>query len=136
GCHVNVHATITHAMLQRPGYIQEFIGFWNARPEVVRIWVSTFTPQIGEQSAEILTPADRKSVTQQLLKAKNDNPKLLINDGIANAILHPPSHPSECMFAKMSTNYTADLQTRVEPCIFGKSPNYSQYDCAISSGLH
>jgi len=136
GCQVNVHATITHAMLQRPGYIEEFMRFWNARPEVVRIWVSTFTPQIGEQSAEILTPKDREFVARELLQARTDNHKLLMNDGIANAILHPPSDPSECMFARMSTNYTADLKTRVEPCIFGGSPDCSQCGCAISSGLH
>lgn len=136
GCQVNIHATITHAMLQRPGYIEEFIGFWNRRPEVVRIWISTFTPQVGEQSAEILTPTDREFVVRELLKAKTLNPKLLITNRIANAILQPPSDPSKCMFARMSTNYTADLQTRVEPCIFGGSPDCSQCGCAISTGLH
>ena len=136
GCQVNVHATITHAMLQRPGYIEEFISFWEARPEVVRIWVSTFTPQIGEQSAEILTLEDRVFVGQELLRAKAHSRKLLMNGGIAEAILHPPSQPSECMFARMSTNYTADLRTRVEPCIFGGSPDCSQCGCAISTGLH
>src|ERR1700751_2689779 len=35
GCHVNIHGTITRPMLQRKGYIEEFIAFWNARPEVV-----------------------------------------------------------------------------------------------------
>lgn len=136
GCQVNVHGTITHPMLQRPGYIEEYIAFWDARPEVVRIWVSTYTPQIGEHSDEMLTSTDREFVGRELLKAKTHSPKLLMNDGIANAILHPPSHPSKCMFSRMSTNYTADLQTRVEPCIFGGSPDCSQCGCAISSGLH
>jgi hypothetical protein len=36
----------------------------------------------------------------------------------------------------MSTNYSADLATRVEPCIFGGNPDCSQCGCAISSGLH
>jgi len=40
------------------------------------------------------------------------------------------------MFARMSTNYSADLATRVEPCIFGGNPDCSQCGCAISSGLH
>jgi hypothetical protein len=33
-------------------------------------------------------------------------------------------------------NYTADLRTRVEPCVFGGTPDCSQCGCAISSGLH
>jgi len=123
-------------MLQRPGYIEEYIAFWNARPEVVRIWVSTYTPQIGKHSAETLTGADREFAVRELLDAKTHSHKLLMNDGIAHAILHPPSRPSECMFSRMSTNYTADLQTRVEPCIFGGSPDCSRCGCAISSGLH
>jgi hypothetical protein len=36
----------------------------------------------------------------------------------------------------MSTNYSADLETRVEPCVFGGNPDCSQCGCAISSGLH
>jgi hypothetical protein len=36
----------------------------------------------------------------------------------------------------MSANYSADLSTRVEPCVFGGKPDCSQCGCAISSGLH
>ncbi len=32
-----------------------FLEFWSARPEVHRIWMSVYTPQRGEQSAERLT---------------------------------------------------------------------------------
>lgn len=136
GCQVNMHGTITRPMLQRPGYIEEYISFWNSRPEVVRIWLSTYTPQTGERSEEILTSADREHLRRELLKVKDDCPKLLMNTGIADAMLHPPSNPSECLFATMSTNYTADLRTRVEPCIFGGSPDCSRCGCAISTGLH
>jgi MoaA/NifB/PqqE/SkfB family radical SAM enzyme len=136
GCQVNIHGTITRPMLQRKGYIDEFISFWSARPEVVRIWISTYTPQSGERSDEMLTCADREFVTRELLEAKARNPKLLMNRGIAEAMIHPPSHPGECLFSRMSTNYTADLRSRVEPCIFGGTPDCSQCGCAISSGLH
>ena len=37
---------------------------------------------------------------------------------------------------KMSTNYSADLTTRGEPCIFGSTPDCNQCGCVISSGLH
>src|SRR5947209_7913635 len=55
---VNVHWVVTRPMLARPGYLQEYVSFWNARAEVNRIWVSVYTPQVGEQSTEMLTPAD------------------------------------------------------------------------------
>src|SRR5262249_51749421 len=32
GCQLNMHGTITAPMLERPGYLEEFISFWNARP--------------------------------------------------------------------------------------------------------
>src|ERR1700678_1828881 len=55
---------------------------------------------------------------------------------MARAILSPPSSPDKCSFARVSANYTADLRTRVEPCIFGGDPDCSQCGCSISAGLH
>jgi sulfatase maturation enzyme AslB (radical SAM superfamily) len=135
-CQVNIHGTITHPMLQRAGYIEEYLSFWSPRPEVVRIWISTYTPQRGESSEEILSAADRERLVRDLLSVKARHPKLLMNRGIADAILHPPAQPSDCLFARMSRNYTADLKTRVEPCIFGGTPDCSQCGCAVSTGLH
>jgi len=120
----------------RPGYLQEYIGFWSARPEVVRIWMSLYTPQQGEHSSEILSAGEREQVAQDLIEARRTYPKLLMNRGIADAMLRPPVDPHACMFARMSTNFSADLQTRVEPCIFGGKPDCQQCGCAISSGLH
>ena len=62
GREVNIHWTITKPMLERPEYMEEYVAFWNARPEVNRIWVSLYTPQIGEQSPEMLTAEDRKFI--------------------------------------------------------------------------
>jgi hypothetical protein len=36
----------------------------------------------------------------------------------------------------MSLNYSADLSTRVEPCILGGVPDCSQCGCAASVGFH
>ena len=33
-------------------------------------------------------------------------------------------------------NYSADLRTHVEPCVFGGTPDCSQCGCSISSALH
>jgi MoaA/NifB/PqqE/SkfB family radical SAM enzyme len=136
GCQVNMHGTITRPMLERPEYVEEYISFWNARPEIVRIWISLYTPQRDEDTSEMLTPAQRERIAAELSALHARYPKLLANEGISRAIRVPPASPAECMFARMSTNYSADLATRVEPCIFGGNPDCSQCGCAISSGLH
>jgi MoaA/NifB/PqqE/SkfB family radical SAM enzyme len=136
GRKINVHWVITRPMLERAGYLEEYVAFWNARPEVDRIWVSLYTPQIGERSAEMLAPDDREKVAGELPRLAKRFPKLLMNEGVAEAFLHPPTNPDDCLFSKMSANYSADLQTRVEPCVFGGTPDCSQCGCAASSGLH
>lgn len=136
GCRVNIHWTITAPMLRRTGYLEQFLSFWNARAEVVRLWVSLYSPQTNERCAEMLSVPDRVAVAEELRTLQPRYPKLLMNSGIARALQSPPATPSECMFAKMSTNYSADLQTRVEPCIFGGTPDCPQCGCAISVGLH
>jgi MoaA/NifB/PqqE/SkfB family radical SAM enzyme len=136
GCKINVHWVITRPMLERAGYLQEYVAFWNSRPEVDRIWVSLYTPQIGEQSAEMLAPDNREQVAAELPLLAVKFPKLLMNEGVAQAFVHPPKNPADCLFSKMSANYSADLQTRVEPCVFGGTPDCSQCGCAVSSGLH
>jgi len=136
GREVNIHWVITRPMLARRDYLQEYVSFWNARPEVHHIWVSVYTPQLGEQSPEMLTPDDRETLARSLPSLHQQYPKFLITDGMARAILHPPSSPDDCLFSKMSANYSADLQSRVEPCVFGGAPDCSQCGCSISSALH
>jgi len=136
GHEVNVHWTITRPMLARPGYLDEYVRFWSARPEVNRIWTSVYTPQLGEQSLEMLTPEDGEVMARQLTSLSRQYPKLLVTEGMARAFLAPPNNPEDCLFAKMSANYSADPQSRVEPCVFGGAPDCSQCGCAISSGLH
>ncbi len=136
GREVNVHWTITRPMLSRPGYLEEYIAFWNGRPEVNRIWVSLYTPQIGEQTPEMLSRENRETLARELPALTLKYPKLLMNEGIARTFLAPPANPDECLFAKMSANYSADFKSRVEPCVFGGNPDCSQCGCAISSGLH
>jgi len=136
GREVNVHWVITRPMLARPSYLEEYVSFWSARPEINRIWVSVYTPQLGEQSLEMLTSEDRAVLARRLPSLRLQYPKLLITEGMAQALLHPPSNPDDCLFSKMSANYSADLRSRVEPCVFGGAPDCSQCGCAISSALH
>ncbi len=46
-----------------------------------------------------------------------------------------PAPPPAC-FQSYPLNYTADLKTRVEPCVFGGAPNCAECGCSISMGLH
>lgn len=136
GRKINVHWVITRPMLQRPAYFEEYVSFWSARPEVDHIWVSLYTPQVGEECPERLTPEDREKIANHLPALATNYPKLLIPKGMARAFVNPPQNPQECLFAKMSVNYSADLQTHVEPCVFGGTPDCSQCGCGASSALH
>jgi len=136
GRKVNVHWVITGPMLEQADYVEKYLAFWNNRPEAERIWVSLYTPQKGEESAEKLTLEQRRVAATQLARLKKKYPKLLMNEGVAGAFVEPPKSPKDCLFSKMSVNYSADLQTRVEPCVFGGTPDCSECGCAASSGLH
>src|SRR6266568_3083880 len=54
GHEITVHCTVTRQQVTRPGYIEEFLRFWSPRTEVEKIWISLYTPQIGETSEERL----------------------------------------------------------------------------------
>jgi MoaA/NifB/PqqE/SkfB family radical SAM enzyme len=136
GRSINVHWVITRQMLSRPTYLEEYVAFWNAQPEVDHIWVSLYSPQIGEESPERLTPQDRELIAATLPDLRKTYPKLLVPEGVARAFISPPTKPQDCLFSKMSTNYSADLRTHVEPCVFGGNPDCSQCGCSISSALH
>jgi MoaA/NifB/PqqE/SkfB family radical SAM enzyme len=136
GRKINVHWVITRPMLARTGYLEEYVAFWNARPEVDHIWISLYTPQVDEESPERLTREDRERIAAELPPLTKKYSKLLIPEGMARAFVSPPSNPKSCVFSKMSVNYSADLQSRVEPCVFGGNPDCSQCGCSISSALH
>ena len=136
GRSINVHWVITRPMLSRSSYLEEYVSFWNAREEVDHIWVSLYSPQVGEDSAERLTEADRMRIARELPPLADAYRKLLLPEGMARAFVKPPKSPEDCLFSKMSVNYSADLKTHVEPCIFGGTPDCSQCGCSISSALH
>jgi MoaA/NifB/PqqE/SkfB family radical SAM enzyme len=134
---VNIHWVITRPMLRaRDSYFEEYVAFWDAQSEVDHLWVSLYSPQIDEESAERLTDDDRQWIAQTLPPLQRKYPKLLFPDGMARAFVTPPENPNRCLFSKLSTNYSADLRTRVEPCVFGGNPDCSQCGCSISGALH
>src|SRR5262249_10495146 len=112
GRRVDVSWVITRPQLERPGYLDEYLEFWSARPEIDRIWLNLYTPQIGEQSPEMITPAQREALVPELLRLSGRYPALLMTPGIANALATPPANPDECVFSRVSVNYSADLKTK------------------------
>jgi hypothetical protein len=122
--------------MERPDYREKYVKFWSERPEVSRIFVSTYTPQLGEKTPEMLTAESRQRLGDELPALASRYNKLLWSHELSDALLRPPTKPDECIFSKMSINYTADLDKRVEPCVFGGAPDCSQCGCAVSIGAH
>ena len=132
---VTIHCTITGNIADRPGYLEEFLRFWGARPEVRRVWFSLFTPQRGAVGPEILTPAQRVFVVEELLRLRPLYPVLDMQEQVIREILSPPRSPDECIFARTTHTLSADLKTKITPCQFGGDPDCSQCGCMASMGL-
>jgi MoaA/NifB/PqqE/SkfB family radical SAM enzyme len=136
GHHVAVHCTITRAMVGRENYLDEFLAFWSSNPAVEKIWMSTFTPQVGEYPEECLTAAEKHWLTKKLLLLRQEFPKLDMPVGLIKEFSTPPDSPSRCIFAKTTQTISADLVTRVEPCQLGGKPDCSRCGCIASMGLN
>lgn len=131
-----VHCTVTGQMTRREDYLEEFLRFWSDRPEVARIRLSFYTPQVGETSTEKLTPEMRRLVVEQLRRLRPAFPKLELTPGMLDTFLNPPESPDRCLFARNTLCVSADLQSVVTPCQFGGTPSCSECGCAASIGLH
>ena len=135
GHDITVHCTVTRQQINRAGYLEEFLRFWSARPEVLKIWMSLYTPQIGEVSAERLSPADRRHVVDDLMALRLRYPKLFAPKGLLEVYADPPATPDECVFAKTTQCVSADFETRITPCQYGGAPDCTQCGCIASAGL-
>ncbi len=135
GTRVKVHCTITGQMTEREGYLEEFVRFWNQRPEVKRIWFSLFTPQKGATGPEILTPEKRTTVIRELGRLREIYPVIELNKRMLDELAHPPQSPADCIFARTTTTISADLKTRITPCQFGGDPDCSQCGCMATMAL-
>jgi len=135
GHKITVHCTITRQQVNRPGYIEEFLRFWSAQDEVEKIWMSLYTPQIGEVSDERLRPIDRQNVVNDLLALRVKFPKLALPKGLIEVYANPPDSPADCIFARTTTTISADFKTPISPCQFGGNPDCSNCGCIASAGL-
>jgi MoaA/NifB/PqqE/SkfB family radical SAM enzyme len=130
-----VHCTVTRQQINRAGYLEEFLQIWAAKEEVRKIWISLYTPQLGEVSAERLTAADRQRVVADLMALRLRYPKLEAPLGMIDVYANPPQSPDECVFARTTTTVSADLVTRITPCQFGGTPDCANCGCIASAGL-
>ena len=135
GHQVTIHCTVTRQLVQRDGYLEEFLRFWQANVNTRLIWVSLYTPQRGELSDERLTPADRLRVIQALRDARAITPKLQMPDGALEVYAHPPASPADCTFARTTACVSADLARRIAPCQFGGDPDCANCGCIASATL-
>ncbi len=135
GHSVTVHCTVTRQQVRRAGYLEEFVKLWSANTAVSQIWISLYTPQVGELSAERLTPSDRRSVISDLLQLRRKYPKLRMPDGMIQSYAEPPHSPDDCIFAMTTACISADLETKITPCQFGGKPDCANCGCIASAAL-
>lgn len=135
GHQITVHCTVTRQQAQQPGYLNAFVAQWSVNHDVRQIWMSLYTPQVGEDSPERLTPDDRARVIADLIAMAPSYPKLRVPKALLDVYVEPPASPDDCIFARTTTCLTADLEQQITPCQFGGTPDCSQCGCMASAGL-
>jgi sulfatase maturation enzyme AslB (radical SAM superfamily) len=135
GHDIRVHCTVTRQQVRREGYLEEFVTFWSANPAVSQIWISLYTPQVGEVSTERLTKADRQKVVSDLLGFRAKFPKLRAHESLLDAYVLPPHSPDDCIFAKTTACVSANFEKPITPCQFGGNPDCANCGCLASAAL-
>jgi MoaA/NifB/PqqE/SkfB family radical SAM enzyme len=135
GHQITVHCTITRQQVRRDGYLEEFLEFWQGNPNTRLMWMSLYTPQVGELSMERLTKDDRTRVIAELRRLRPRFSKLQMLDGMLNVYASPPDSPENCIFAQTTECFSSDLERKIAPCQFGGKPDCSNCGCIASAGL-
>jgi len=135
GHQVTVHCTVTRQQVRRDGYLEEFLTYWQANPNTRLIWVSLYTPQVGELSTERLTKDDRARVIADIRRLMPKFSKLQMLEGMLKVYAEPPESPDECIFAQTTECYSSDLERRITPCQLGGKPDCNNCGCIATAGL-
>jgi MoaA/NifB/PqqE/SkfB family radical SAM enzyme len=135
GHDITVHCTVTRQQVRRDGYLEEFVKFWSTNQAVSQLWISLYTPQVGELSAERLTKADRERVVDELMVLRTRYPKLRMPKGLIQAYALPPHSPDECIFAQTTACVSSNFAKPITPCQFGGNPDCANCGCIASAGL-
>ncbi|MGH9477145.1 MAG: radical SAM protein [Terriglobales bacterium] len=135
GQHIVVHCTITAAMIRQPDYLEQFVRLWSGNANVKKIWMSIFTPQVGDLAEEIPTAPERAQIIAELYRLPELYPRLEMPRGLVAMLETPPSSPRACVFARSTAVISADLQSEIVPCQFGGTPDCARCGCFASMGL-
>jgi organic radical activating enzyme len=135
GRRITIHCTITAQMMKRPGYLNEFLAFWTPKQEIRKVWFSLFTPQIGDDLPEMLSPHERSQAISDMTELRERYPKLDMPEGLIRQFNSPPDSPKNCVFALTTRTISADLKTPITPCQFGGNPDCKTCGCVASMGL-
>jgi len=135
GQKITIHCTVTGQMMKRPGYLKEFLEYWTPKTEIRKVWFSLFTPQVGDQLPEILQPHERLQAIADMLALRKEFPKLDMPEGLIRQFAAPPHSPRDCVFALTTATLSADLKTKIVPCLFGGNPDCGSCGCVASMGL-
>lgn len=135
GQQITVHSTVTSQIAKRAGYLEEFFDFWQRNEDTKTIWVSLYTPQVGEASEERLTPDVRAAVIEELHRLRLRFSKLQLPVGLLRVYADPPKNPDDCIFAQTTLCLSADLEKQISPCQFGGTPDCENCGCMASGAL-
>lgn len=135
GQKITIHCTVTGQMMKRPGYLNDFLEFWTPRPEIDKVWFSLFTRQKSDQLPEMLEPEERIRAISEMTELRKRFTKLDMRDGLIRQFASPPQSPENCIFALTTETFSADLRTKITPCLFGGNPDCGSCGCIASMGL-
>jgi hypothetical protein len=135
GHQVIAHCTITPPLLEPPGYLDEFVALLSSQPAIRKIWFSLYTPQVGEQSSERLSSADRTVAIERIGDLGARYPKLEAPPSIVQALRTPPGSPDRCIFSQVTACLASDLATPVVPCQIGGRPLCTECGCMAAAGF-
>jgi organic radical activating enzyme len=135
GHQVTIHYTINRLAVCWEDYLGRFLDFWSAQPATKRVWISLYTPQVGEQSAERLTASDREQIISALARLRTVYPRLDLPEPLLVMLHTPPSSPDTCIFARVTRCVTADLERQITPCQFGGEPECTECGCMATAGM-
>jgi sulfatase maturation enzyme AslB (radical SAM superfamily) len=135
GQKITIHCTVTGQMMKRPGYLNDFLRLWTPRPEINKVWFSLFTPQKGDQLPEVLEREERIRAISEMTELRKRFTKLDMREGLIRQFASPPHSPEDCIFALTTETLSADLRTKITPCLFGGNPDCESCGCVASMGL-
>ena len=136
GHQITVHCTVTRQQVRRDG-LSARSSCDSGRPtrDTRLIWISLYTPQIGELSTERLTEADRARVIADLRRLRPQYSEAADARRHAQGLRQAAESPDDCIFAQTTECFSSDLERRITPCQFGGNPDCTNCGCIASAGL-